>query len=99
VLDREGLVDRSNAADAGRVPWSEIRSIEVVAVRSERLLALHVADPEKYFEKGGPLRRLLGKLNHGSCGTPIAIPASALGVPIQDLERQVRDFHARYGGA
>lgn len=99
VLDREGLVDRSNAAAAGRVAWSEIRDIEVVSVRSQRLLAIHVADPEMYFARGGPLRRLLRKLNHGSCGTPIAIPASALGLPIQDLERQVRDFHARYGGA
>lgn len=98
VLDRDGIVDRSNAAAAGRVAWSEIRTIEVVSVRSQKILALHVADPEKYLASGGPLRRLLRRLNHGSCGTPIAIPASVLGVPIQNLEQQVRDLHARYGG-
>jgi len=97
VLDREGIVDRSNAAAAGRVAWNEIRAIEVVSVRSQRLLALHVVDPEKYLARDGLVRRLLRKLNHGSCGTPIVIPASALGVPIQSLEQQIRHFHARYG--
>jgi len=98
VLDREGIVDRSSAAAAGRVPWSEIRAIEVVSVRSQRLLAVRVVDPEKHLTQGGVLRRLFKKLNYGSHGTPIVIPASALGLPIQSLEQQVRDFHARYGG-
>lgn len=99
ILDREGLVDRSSAAAAGRVAWREIQAIEILSVRSQKLLALRVTDPEKYLAQGGPLRRLLRRLNHGSYATPIVLSATALGLPIQDLERQVRDFHEKFGDA
>jgi len=87
VIDREGVVDNSSAAPAGRIGWDEITALEVVEVSGQRMLAIRVVDPQKYVERGGPLRRMLNAANCRMTGSPINVSSHALSINFDDLLR------------
>ena len=60
------------------------------------MLAIFVADPEKFLDRGNPVRRLFVRMNYKYYGTPIFISAHALKVKFEELERVIRDFRERY---
>lgn len=98
VLSTAGLVDNSSGVAAGFIPWSEITGLSLFQMHRQRMLIVHVADPEKYIARGNPLRRALNRANTGMAGSPIAISSSALRIPFHELQREVESYLTRYGG-
>jgi hypothetical protein len=96
VLNAEGMVDNSSAVAAGFIPWSEVTGVETFQVSSQRMLVIRVADPAKYVERGGAVKRSLNRANANLCGSPIVISSNALRIPFDELRREVVAYAARY---
>lgn len=47
VVDRRGITDRSSAAPAGFVPWSEVTGLGIWESNGQRILTVGVADPTR----------------------------------------------------
>ena len=58
-IDDKGVDDRR--LGAGVVPWREITSIYVGAVRSTKFLCVEVADPDAFLSRLGPWKRWLAR--------------------------------------
>jgi hypothetical protein len=97
VLGATGLVDNSSAVAAGFIPWSEITGLSLFQMRRQRMLIVHVADPEKYIARGNALQRMLNRANTGMVGSPISISSNALRIPFDELQREIASYLMRYG--
>jgi hypothetical protein len=89
VLGPEGLVDNSSAVAAGFIPWSEVTGVHVFELNRQKMLVLHVADPEKYIGRGNALQRTLNRANTSMCGSPIVISATALRISFPELHEEI----------
>jgi hypothetical protein len=98
VLTAAGLVDNSSAVAAGFIPWSEITGLGLFQFRRQRMLIVHVADPEKYIARGNALKRMLNRANTGMVGSPIAISSNALRIPFHELQREMEAYFVRHSG-
>lgn len=87
VFTESGLTDNSSGLSAGFIPWSEITGIEVYEVQGQKSLIVLVTHPERYLEIGGPVKRWFTRATFNMCGSPIAIPASTLRVPFEELHQ------------
>jgi hypothetical protein len=98
VLSPTGLVDNASAVAAGFIPWSEVTGLGVFEMQGQRMLVIHVADPERYVAMGGALKRAMNRANAGMCGSPVVISANALRISFDELQREVAAYASRYAG-
>jgi len=96
TLSSAGLVDNSSAVAAGFIPWSEVTGLDIFQLHRQQMLVVHVADPGKYIERGGAVKRALNRANAGMCGSPIVISSNALRIPFDELRREVAAYVSRY---
>ena len=85
VLDGEGFTDNTSGVSAGLVPWSEVVEIGQYQVQKQKLISIHVVDPEKYVNRGNPLKRMTNRANLKMCGTPINISSNSLKISYDEL--------------
>ncbi len=98
VLGPDGLVDNSSGVAAGFIPWSEVAGVDVFEFSGQKMLVLHVADPEKYIDRGNPLKRSLNRANANMCGSPIVISSNELRIPFHELHAELASRFARHAG-
>jgi len=99
VLNSEGLTDYSSGSAVRFVPWSEITGFSAVDGRGPKILIVNVANPDKYIEAGGPIRRRFNRINAGIYGgSPIAITSPALKIGFNELVDLCNEYLARFGG-
>lgn len=79
------------------LPWQDISGLSVYEVHRNHMLVLTVKDPDKYIESGGRIRRSLARANYKMCGSPIAIPSSAVSLTFRELQALFEDYFGRYG--
>ena len=79
------IEDNASGVAAGRIPWSEIRDVSITIVQAQQFLTIHVADPEKYVDRGGIFKRTMNRVNLKHFGSPIHIPATTLDIDFDDL--------------
>jgi hypothetical protein len=79
------IEDNASGVAAGRIPWSEIRDVSITTMNAQPFLTIHVADPEKYVDRGGVLKRTMNRANLKYFGSPIHIPATTLDIDFDDL--------------
>jgi hypothetical protein len=91
-------VDNSSAVAAGLIPWSEITGLGTFELHRQKMLVIHVADPDKYVGRGNALRRAVNRANTTLCGSPIAIASNVLQIPFDELREEVAAYLSRYGG-
>jgi hypothetical protein len=92
-------VDNSGAFAVGRIPWSDITGIRVVAaIKGQRLIGIAVSDQKKYIDRGSKLSRLLLAANANAYGTPVLIASSGLKIRFDDLARKLTDAFELRGG-
>lgn len=96
ILNAAGLVDNSSGVAAGFIPWSEIRGVAPLFLGRQRMVALHVSDPQKYLGRGNALKRAFVRGNVSLCGTPIVISPTVLAISFDDLLRTLESFTSRY---
>jgi hypothetical protein len=97
VFSKEGLLDNASSVSAGLVPWNEIIGAEVLKIQSTRILIVKVVAPQKYLDRGGPLRRALNRANLSLYGSPVQIPATALKINFDELLKLFSEYVTKYG--
>ena len=96
VVDPIGIIDRSSAVSAGRVPWQDICEISITQVENQRCLTFYVIDPQKYIQRGNWLQQRAKNLNYKLYGSPIYISANTLKISLGELHSLVLNYHHRY---
>jgi len=62
-----------------------------------QFLTVEVADPKRFVERGGFLRRKLNEVNAWLVGSSINISANSLKISFDELTKQVSEFYRVYG--
>jgi hypothetical protein len=76
VIDSSGIYDSTTIPAAGKIPWSEIRSIRV----KYQTMAIELLHPEEYLERKRGISKWLAGLNKKIYGTPAIISLSTLNI-------------------
>lgn len=86
IIDHEGLTDNSSGLSAGRVLWSDIVNLSVIQIHKQKLIMLHVKNPQEYIGRQTSLfKRKSMELNYKMYGTPLSITANGLQTSFEDL--------------
>jgi hypothetical protein len=85
ILNSEGITDHASSAAAGFIPWSDVIGMEVFEISGQKSLIILVSDPQKYLERGNPVKRKLNSANMNMCGSPISISSHTLKVDFDEL--------------
>jgi hypothetical protein len=93
-IDGEGYHDRSSFATPGRILWSDVGTVSIDHVGSQRFLAIALADPELVMRRAGPLRRLVMRANKEAGFEPVSIAESTLPFPLETLIDAMRRCNA-----
>ena len=97
VFNNSGIVDNASAVSAGFIPWSEVVGSEIFQMQRQKMLVIMVTDPQKYADRGTPLKRTLNKANYKMCGSPIIISSSALKISFSELLTIFNQYQRKYG--
>jgi hypothetical protein len=86
IIDDTGLVDNSGALSVGHIPWLDIENISVFEMNRQKLIMLHVANPQHYIDRQkNTFKRKLMAMNHRMYGTPVSISVNGLKTSFDDL--------------
>jgi hypothetical protein len=96
VLNSEGIIDHASSAAAGFIPWDEIRGMSVFEMSGQKMLILHVTDPQKYIEQGSALKRKLNSSNYNMCGSPISFSTKTLKANFDELQYIFERYLQKY---
>jgi hypothetical protein len=86
IIDDVGITDNSNGVSAGKILWSDIENISVMEIRRQKIIMLHVKNPQDYINKqtSGFKKRML-KINLNMYGTPLSITSNTLKINFDEL--------------
>ena len=98
VLNSSGVFDNASGASAGLIPWPEVVGSEVIEIQGQKMLIIHVSDPQKYVARGGPLRRALNRASYKMGGGAVTIPSNTLKIGFNDLVALFDQYRRKYGG-
>ena len=96
ILNKEGLFDCSGLVSEV-IPWPDIIGVNLFEVHNEKMVAIQVANPEKYLKNGNPVKLSLRKEYFKICGSPIAITPASLNVEISNLTNTLISYLSKYG--
>lgn len=97
VLSDAGFTDNASGIAAGFIPWSDVSGVAIYELQKQKMLVILLRDTDKYTERGNALRRALNRANVRLCGSPVAIPASALKIGFDDLVAAFDEYRHRMG--
>ncbi len=99
IFNESGIVDNASAVSAGFIPWSEVTGSDIFEMAQQKMLIIMVTDPQKYVDRGNPLKRKLNQANYKMCGSPIAISSNALKMDFSELSSIFHQYQQKYGNA
>lgn len=86
VISDEGILDNSSGISAGAIKWTEIKNISAIKIYRQRLIMLHLKDPQHYLEKQkSSMKRKLMANNYKRYGTPVSISSNGLKISFNEL--------------
>ena len=86
IIDNMGLLDNATGLSAGLIPWSDIEKISVIQIYRQKLIAIHVKNPEDYIARQTNFwKRKAMTFNYKMYGTPLHITTNALNISFTDL--------------
>lgn len=90
IIDREGIIDNTNASSIGLIDWADILSVETQNVMSTRFLLIFIKNPEKYLNRAKGLKRKLLYANMKMYGTPLSIISNSIKFKFDDLDDLIK---------
>jgi hypothetical protein len=86
IIDQTGLSDNSSAVSAGQILWTDIENISVIEIHRQKLIMLHVTNPQDYIDKQtSAFKRKMMQLNFKMYGTPLSITSNGLKISFDQL--------------
>lgn len=99
IFNESGIIDNASGVAAGFIPWSEVVGSGIFEVHNQKMLIILVANPQKYVERGGALRRALNKANYKFSGSPVSISSNTLDIAFPELLSLFNRYLQKYGPA
>ncbi|WP_289045192.1 STM3941 family protein [uncultured Olleya sp.] len=97
IINKNGIIDNSNAASIGLVKWKDITDIEIKHVASTKFILVNLNTPEIYISQANSkIKARLMKSNMRLCGTPITITSKSLNYNFNDLEQLLQTEFAKH---
>ena len=95
IIDNTGLIDNSSGLAAGQILWADIDNISVIKVHSQKLIMLHVKNPQDYIDRQTSLIKRKGmQFNYKMYETPLSITSNGLNTSFDHLLAILTDkFH------
>ena len=92
IIDKMGLVDNSSGISAGQILWSDINEISVIEIHRQKLIILHVKNPQDYIDKQtSGLKRKMMQMNFNMYGTPLSITSNSLKITFDELHNILKE--------
>lgn len=92
IIDQTGLTDNSSGVSAGQILWSDIEGISVMEIQRQKLIMLHVTNPQDYIDKQtGIIKRKMMQMNYKMYGTPLSITSNGLKISFDELLSAFKD--------
>ena len=86
IISNEGILDNSSGVSAGQIKWTEIEDISVIEIQRQKLIKLHVKNPQEYIERQtSGFKRKMMKVSYKMYGTPLTITAHGLKISFNEL--------------
>lgn len=79
-----------------KITWSEISGFSVFEVHSQKMLIIHLHNPQEYIDVGNNFRRRIAAANHKMCGSPISISSNAFSINFKQLSELCETYFQRY---
>lgn len=89
ILTTTGFTDNSSSMPAGFVPWEEVTELKEFRFNRQKIVSIHIKNPETHLRRGNFLQRLTNRAVSKASGTPINISANSLKTSYNGL---VSDF-------
>ena len=81
VIDSEGITDNSSGVAAGFIPWRDIKRMRI----HKGWLLVELTEPDRYVNRGWPLKRLFNHLNRRFYGSPVVLSNKVLDCGLEDI--------------
>ncbi|MBN8858033.1 MAG: hypothetical protein J0H29_06575 [Sphingobacteriales bacterium] len=92
IIDNAGISDLSGAASAKKIFWKDIEAIEVLTIKSQRLIMFKVSNPQDYINgQSNRFKRKMLELNYKWYGAPVGISANGFKISFEELLQLVSD--------
>jgi hypothetical protein len=92
ILDKIGLTDNSSGVSAGQILWSDIENISVIEIHRQKLIMLHVKNPQDYIDKQtSSFKRKMMQMNLNMYETPLSITSNSLQIKFDELLNILND--------
>jgi hypothetical protein len=92
IIDDNGLFDNSSGLSAGQILWADIQEITVIEIHKQKLIMLHVANPQEYIDQQKSVFKRKGmQLNYKMYGTPFSITSNGLKTSFDKLLTMITD--------
>jgi hypothetical protein len=91
IVDESGIHDLRSSF--GTIPWTDIASLWIGSVRSQRFLCIEVFDPNVYLSHLPVHKRLLAHANKSLGFPPITISFSTLSPGLDEVWSYIRTNH------
>lgn len=91
IIDDEAIDDRSSMFPAGYVVWKDIKSVAVIDVKGQTMIALVLYDPEPYLQTRSALAKKTLSMNYRLCGAHFAISANGLDIDTNTLFQMLNE--------
>ncbi len=86
IINKDGIIDNSNATSIGLIKWSDIIGIRVIQVFSQKFIMIDVSNPEEYIRlKKKGIGKMAMKANYNKYGSPISINTNTLKTNFTEL--------------
>lgn len=86
VINSMGLVDNSSGVSGGEILWEDIESFSVIEIHRQKLIMLHVKNPQDYIDKQtSSFKRKMMQVNYNMYNTPLSITSNTLQIKFDDL--------------
>ena len=86
IINQTGLIDNSGGVSAGQILWSDIEDIVVIEIQRQKLIMIHVTNPQDYIDKQVSwFKRKMMQMNYNMYGTPLSITSNALNISFDEL--------------
>jgi hypothetical protein len=92
VIDQTGLTDNSSAGSVVHILWSDIESISIMEIHRQKLIMIHVTNPQDYIDKQtSSFKRKMMQMNYKMYGTPLSIASNGLKISFGELLSTLKD--------
>jgi hypothetical protein len=76
IIDARGIMNHTNAVGKHFIPWETIIEIEIIQIKSTRILLVFVNNPKEIIAQTKGFSKWLAYLNYKQYNTPLSITTS-----------------------